>query len=184
MNFISGFIFIFLLGNITGLVLWSLQYLDWYVTSNLFKFIVITTGLSILKLLWISSNYMLKYESLLYTTILICWCIQFAWIAGSIFLSIITSECVNILSNYYKYTDTITGNLTCTGEIVTTTFTVLLTFAWIALSFHVSSLPRKRRQQHITMRERPLPPQPQVQMQEVNRPRDTDTDLEMENVPL
>jgi hypothetical protein len=173
MNCLLSVVLILLLGNTVGLVLWGMQTMDWYITSDAFKLVVAVTCISFLTFIWLCMRSVIKKETVLYITVFIGWSLSLAWVFCSIFLGIITNECVNILYNYYRYANGFNGTLTCSGEIVTTTFTVLLTFVWVIVAFKTSLLINKKEQ--VTVIER------QPQMQEVNNRENT---IEMENVPL
>ena len=175
MNTLLSFSFVFLIGNVAGLTLWGMQSVDWYRNSDLFKFLVVLTSLTFIKLIWLFF-YKTPVKSNIYLTgsVLVSWILVCLWVVASVFVTSITSECMNIYSNYYKYSNG-NGFLTCNGEIATTTFTILLTLMWLIISVYMIQLYKVPREQEVTVIERP-------QMQEVQSRQNVE--IEMEEVSL
>lgn len=165
--------FIFLIGNVVGLILWDNQSVDWYKNVEIYKLIVALTSITFCKILWLGlfKNPITKYNLYLTGSVIIVWILLCLWIVSSVFVANLTSECVGILNNYYKYSEV---NLSkCDGEIITTTFTVLLALNSFVLGFYLIQLYKTPREEEVTVSE---PPQMQQTRQH--------TELEMEEIPL
>lgn len=178
MNTLLSLAFFFVIGNVVGLSLWGTQSIDWYRNSDLFKFVVILTSLTFVKLIWLFfyKTPLSSYNIYLTGSVATMWILVCLWIVASVFVTSVTNECINIFNNYYKYS---IGNLlTCNGEIVTNTFTILLTLILIVIAVYIIQLFKVPREE-VTVVE------PSIQMQQVpNRQNNQNVELDMEEVPL
>ena len=172
MNTLLIVTFIFLIGNVVGLVLWDNQYLDWYKHLYTYKLIVALTCLTFCKIIWLGlfKKPISDYNLYLTGSVIVIWILLCLWIVATVFVANLTTECVGILNNYYRYSD---GNvLKCDGEIITTTFTALLSFVSLVLGVYLIQLYKTPREDEVTVSEPP--------MQERKR----HTELEMEEISL
>lgn len=170
MNTLLIVAFIFLIGNVVGLILWDNQSVDWYKNVDTYKLILALTCLTFCKILWLGflKNSITNFNRYLTGSVIVIWILLCLWIVAAVFVANVTTECVGIINNYYRYSE---GNLlNCDGEIITTTFTVLLSLVSLVLGVYLIQLYKIPREEEVTVSERP----------QISR----HTELEMEEISL
>lgn len=84
----------------------------------------------------------MSYKSIIYFLTETSSILSISFIPVSILLTLITYECVQITNNYYRYSDIpfYQRSISCNGEIVANTFSILFALVWLVISIYTCKL--------------------------------------------